>query len=40
LARKKLEDGDSGDPLYDLLDSRMDLTESRAEYIQEEMEEA
>jgi hypothetical protein len=39
LARKKIKDGDSGDPLYDLLDERMDLTESRAEYIQEELEE-
>ena len=39
-ARKKYTTGNSGDPLYDLLDERMDLTESRSEYIQEEMDEA
>jgi hypothetical protein len=39
-ARQKVATGNSGDPLYDLLDDRMDLTESRAEYIQEEMDEA
>ena len=38
-AREKVKTGNSGDPLYDLLDERMDLTESRAEYIQEELEE-
>ena len=31
--------GSSGNELYDRLDSQLDLTESRAEYIQEELEE-
>jgi len=39
FARQKVATGDSGDPLYDLLDERMDLTESRREYIEEEQEE-
>ena len=39
LAREKVKTGDSGDPLYDLLDAEMDLTESRLDYIQEELDE-
>ena len=40
LAREKVKTGNSGDPLYDLLDAELDLTESRLDYIQEEMSEA
>ena len=39
LAREKVKTGNSGDPLYDLLDAELDLTESRLDYIQEELDE-
>ena len=39
FARNVIRDGSSGDDLYDKLDSHLDLTESRQEYIEEELEE-
>ena len=43
LAKKKImsetdsKDGDSGDTLYEYLDEHLELTESRREYIEEEL---
>ena len=39
LAREKIKTGNSGDPLYDQLDNELELTESRREYIEEELAE-
>lgn len=39
LAREKIMTGNSGDPLYDQLDNELELTESRREYIEEELAE-
>ena len=38
-AREVVVTGESGSELYDMLDEYLDLTESRREYIEEEMEE-
>ena len=40
IARLKVHSGNSDNPLYDMLDAEMDLTESRRDYIEEEDAEA
>ena len=39
FAREQIKTGDSGSKLYDYLDAELDLTESRRDYIEEELDE-